>query len=69
MSTSLEDAMDRLAKVLTELPDDISIDVSVRTDIHDDIPPLFVEDDGMSTRVVETLNGMPRKTINLFIKD
>lgn len=74
---TLSEAMDALAKLIATFPEDLDVEATVWAKIHDDVPPLFVEESNQSvsseftgyTRVVETRDGLVKKSIRLEIHD
>jgi hypothetical protein len=71
---TLPESMHELAKVLCSMPSDLTVEVSITTKVHDDVPPMFVED-GESTygqrykMIVDTKDGIATKYITLYIRD
>lgn len=66
--------MDKLSQVLTEMDDDLTVEVTVRTKIHDDIPRGFADELFGVTGVrhyknVECVGGAVTKSIVLHIAD
>lgn len=72
---SLSDSMHELAKVLTSMPADLTVEVNVTNHINEAIPPLFVEyitDSNDATayrRVIETKDGIVTKSIIFWNRD
>lgn len=66
---SLSESMHELAKVLVSMPSDLKVEVTIHTTVHDDVPPMFVENGKYFTRVIDTRDGMVTKSIDLYIAD